>query len=134
MAYISNNFIEGCVSLKGGETTRSKAKKTLFKVIYPEETDRKRLKKMFDGHLRSVAAYHRLYKHYGNDGILAMFPTSMRENTMLRALPVFTIFLEVLDLVRPDLHGARSRFFSPLIEELFHRRTISQSMMNDLAS
>ncbi len=40
MACISNNFIEGCVTLERGETTRSKAKKNLFRVLYPEEIDR----------------------------------------------------------------------------------------------
>jgi len=55
----------------------------------------------------------------------------MWENEMLRALPMFTIFLEVLDLVRPDSHGARLRFFASQIHKLFHHVTISPSMMED---
>jgi len=93
-----------------------------------------KLKSIFDDHIRSAVRNHRLNKHYGNDGILAMFPANMRENETLRALPVFTIFLEVLDLVRPDLLGTRLRFFSSLIDELFHHRTITPSIMDDLAS
>jgi len=57
----------------------------------------------------------------------------MRENEMLRALPMFTIFLEVLDLVRSLLQGARLRSFALLIDQLFHNTTISQSMIENLA-
>jgi len=58
----------------------------------------------------------------------------MRENEMLRLLPMFTICLKVRDVFKADFDGARLRFFSSLIDELFHHRTISQSMMDDLAS
>jgi len=130
--YIQNIHIERCVSLKQSESARSKAKNTLFSTISPNGTDRKKLKRMFDYHAKCATPYYRFYQPYGNDGILAMIPPKIREGDMHRSPAVFTIFLEVLDVVRQEFHDTRLGFFSSLIAGLALNRVPSERMMEEL--
>jgi len=131
VAYIQNNPIEGCVSSKQSKSTHSKAKKTLCNTIWRNVTNRKKLKSMFDYHVKCATPYYRFYRHYGNV-VLAMIPTKIREGDMHCSPAVLTIFLEVLDIVRPDLHGPRLRFFSSLIGELALERVPSERVLEKL--
>lgn len=45
---------------------------------------------------------------------------------------MFTTFLEVLDIVQPDLHGPRLRFLSSLIGELALDRIPSEELLDEL--
>ncbi len=120
VAYVQKNHIEGYVSSKQSESTHSKAKKRLCSTI------------IFDYHVKCATPYYRFYRHYGNDGVLAMIPTKIREGDMHCSPAVFTIFLKVLDIVLPDLHGPRLRSFSSLVGELALERVPSEGVLEEL--
>lgn len=86
--------------------------------MYPDLQTRTEAQKQFNKDQKRATAYHRLGKHYGHSGILALIPKM--DDTAFRATDALhQALLRVLDIVHPELHGERLVFYGKVIDYIY---------------
>ena len=108
----------GKLKLRSGETAGAKAREIVYSILYPEAETRKKMRSSFNYDQQCASAYVKLEKRFGNIGILAMIPTKLNEMDLRSTDARFAAFMELLDIVRPELRGPRVRFYAGIIETI----------------
>ena len=131
MNHIRTSLTNGAV-LQNNEKVSVRARTILYTTLYPEQTDRSRMKSMFNYDQRCAAPYLRLYQHFQNDGMLAMIPSKTFEGD-LQLVHRQPVMIQILDLLRPDLQtGQRLAFYSRVINMLFEGNVPNAAILAEL--
>ena len=123
----------GKLKLRSGETAGAKAREIVYSILYPEAETRKKMRSSFNYDQQCASAYVKLEKHFGNIGILAMIPTKLNEMDLRSTDARFAAFMELLDIVRPELRGPRVKFYAGIIETIAGGGLPDASTLQELA-
>ncbi|KAL9000915.1 MAG: hypothetical protein Q9188_005579, partial [Gyalolechia gomerana] len=123
----------GKIQLVAGQTTRTQAKSYILQTMYVTEEDISKKRVRFDNLRKKANLWYLLVQHYHNSGILAMIPEEQTENS-LRYQSRWPALLDILDLLRPDFHGPRLRFYSHIIDQIGHGLIPSRIALEQLES
>ena len=123
----------GKLKLRSGETAGAKAREIVYSILYPEAETRKKMRTSFNYDQQCASAYVKLEKRFGNIGILAMIPTKLNEMDFRSTDVRFAAFMEMLDIIRPELRGPRVRFYAGIIETIAAGGVPDASRLQDLA-
>lgn len=116
--YVRQCSATGKLKLGNGVRASAKAREILYATLYPESDTRIRMRSCFNYDQQCASAYVKLVKHFGNLGILAMIPSKLNEGDFRSTDARLAAFVELLDLVRPELNGPRVRFYGKIVETI----------------
>lgn len=132
IAHVRRCAAVGKPSLPPGVRAGAKAREILFSILFPESESRARMRSSFNYDQQCANPYMKLCKNFGNVGILAMIPSRINETDYRSTDARFAAFLEILNLVRPDLRGPRLEFCGNVIETVAGGGVLDGSTLHKL--
>ena len=72
----------GGTDLQPGQKSAAKARQILYKALYTDTDNQKRMRSFFDYDMKCAAPYVHLRKHYGHDGIIVLIPSRVNEKEL----------------------------------------------------
>ena len=135
IAHVRHNAAQGKVQLAHGHRAAAEARKILYEIIYPDLESRVSARSFFNSSQTRGNPHYKLQKRFGSIGILAMIPTKMGEAEFRASDSLFHIFLELLDIFRPELHDpARLDVYGRVIDTISGGGTPDADLMQELSS
>ncbi|KAK0514747.1 hypothetical protein JMJ35_003364 [Cladonia borealis] len=135
IAHVRHNAAQGKVQLAHGHRAAAEARRILYEIIYPDLESRVSARSFFNSSQNRGSPHYKLQKRFGSIGILAMIPTKMGEAEFRASDSLFHIFLELLDIFRPELHDpARLEVYGRVIDAISGGETPDSDLMQELSS
>ena len=135
IAQVRHNAAHGRVQLAHGYRAAAEARRILYEIIYPDLESRDRARSFFNSSQTRGNPYYQIQKRYGSIGILAMIPTRMGENEFRASDSLFHVFLELLNIFRPELRDAtRLDVFGRVIDIISGGGSPDVDLMQELTS
>ena len=135
IAQVRHNAAHGRVQLAHGYRAAAEARRISYEIPYPDLESRTRARSFFNSSQTRGNTYYQIRKGYGSIGILAMIPTRMGENEFRASDSLFHVFLELLNIFRPELHDAtRLDVFGRVIDIISCGGSPDADLMQDVSS
>ena len=135
IVHVRHNAAQGKLQLGHGHRAAAEARRILYEIIYPDLESRARARSFFNSSQTRGNPYYKLQKRYGSIGILAMIPTKMGEAEFRASDSLFNIFLELLNIFRPQLRDpTRLDVFGRVIEIISGGQSPDVDLMQELSS
>ncbi|KAL8959520.1 MAG: hypothetical protein Q9193_003634 [Seirophora villosa] len=106
------------LNLRNGQSIAAKIREQIYETMYPHHLEAAQKRSAFNRKQTLARPYMAMQKRYQNEGIFAMVPFSLSENA-IAGTPRIEVLLEALELLRPDFHSDRLRFYSRIVNLLY---------------
>ncbi|KAI4199140.1 MAG: hypothetical protein LQ348_001931 [Seirophora lacunosa] len=106
------------LNLRNGQSIAAKIREQIYETMYPHHLEATQKRSAFNRKQTLARPYMAMQKRYQNEGIFAMVPSSLSENA-IAGTPRIEVLLEALELLRPDFHSDRLRFYSRIVNLLY---------------
>ena len=134
VAHVRQRAARRSIRVAYGEGAAAEARKILYEIIYPDLQSRSRAWSFFNSSQTRGSPYYKLEKSFGSIGILAMIPTKTGEAEFRASNSLFKVFLELLDLLCPELHDtARLNACGKILELICRGETPEPQLMHELS-
>lgn len=106
------------LNLRKGQSVAAKTRELIYETMYPQHLEAASKRSAFNRKQTLARPYMALQKQYRNEGIFAMVPSLLSDNT-IAGTPRIAVLLEALELLRPDFHSDRLKFYSRIVNLLY---------------
>ncbi|KAI4155572.1 MAG: hypothetical protein LQ341_000166 [Variospora aurantia] len=106
------------LNLRKGQSVAAKTRELIYETMYPQHLEATSKRSAFNRKQTLARPYMALQKQYRNEGIFAMVPSLLSDNT-IAGTPRIAVLLEALELLRPDFHSDRLKFYSRIVNLLY---------------
>ncbi|KAL9020046.1 MAG: hypothetical protein Q9185_002660 [Variospora sp. 1 TL-2023] len=106
------------LNLRKGQSVAAKTRELIYETMYPQHLEAASKRSAFNRKQTLARPYMALQKQYRNEGIFAMVPSLVSDNT-IAGTPRIAVLLEALELLRPDFHSDRLKFYSRIVNLLY---------------
>ncbi|KAL8974861.1 MAG: hypothetical protein Q9197_000915 [Variospora fuerteventurae] len=106
------------LNLRKGQSAAAKTRELIYETMYPQHLEAASKRSAFNRKQTLARPYMALQKQYRNEGIFAMVPSLLSDNT-IAGTPRIAVLLEALELLRPDFHSDRLKFYSRIVNLLY---------------
>ncbi len=132
--HVRQRAAQGKIQLGQGKRAAAEARRILYEIIYPDLQSRSRARSFFNSSQTRGSPYFKLQKNYGSIGILAMIPTKIGEAEFRASDSLFNVFLELLDLLCPELHDTtRLNVYGKILELICCGEAPEPQLMRELS-